>query len=69
MSHSLSALLRHLVARRVGESSFVAESFDLGWGRVYGGQTMGQSLSAAEQTVAPSRALHAFYPAPVLPTM
>ena len=60
MSHSLSALLRHLVARRVGESSFVAESFDLGWGRVYGGQTMGQSLSAAEQTVAPSRALHAF---------
>ena len=57
MLESLTLLCRHLVARRVGETRFIAESVDLGWGRVYGGQTMAQSLSAADQTVRAPRAL------------
>lgn len=40
---------------------FRGQSQDLGWGRVYGGQVLGQALSAASQTVDPERVVHSLH--------
>ena len=40
-------------------NTFIGNSLDLGWGRVYGGQTMAQALSAVQQLV-PDKAVHEF---------
>ena len=51
----MSAVLEELVALLALEplevNLFRGQSQDLGWGRVYGGQVLGQALSAASQTV------------------
>lgn len=40
---------------------FRGQSQNLGWGRVYGGQVLGQALSAASQTVPPERVVHSLH--------
>ncbi|MFK7928987.1 MAG: acyl-CoA thioesterase II [Myxococcota bacterium] len=40
---------------------FRGQSQDLGWGRVYGGQVLGQALSAASQTVPSERVVHSLH--------
>uniref|UniRef100_A0A7S4C0Z1 Acyl-CoA thioesterase II domain-containing protein n=1 Tax=Chrysotila carterae TaxID=13221 RepID=A0A7S4C0Z1_CHRCT len=40
---------------------FVGKSVDLGWGRVYGGQTMAQGLSACQQLAGSGRTVHQFH--------
>ena len=40
------------------ENQFWGQSQDLGWGSIYGGQLLGQSLYAAQQTVAQERHAH-----------
>ena len=40
-----------------GQGAYLGRSVDLGWGRVYGGQTMAQGLAACQQ-LAPGRSVH-----------
>jgi acyl-CoA thioesterase-2 len=61
MSRVLEELLHLLKLEAVGDDVFLGRSQDLGWGRVYGGQVLGQALSAAERTVDPTRLAHSFH--------
>ncbi len=61
MGATLDELLGLLELDEVGDGVFVGQSQDLGWGRVYGGQVLGQALSAAERTVDPSRLAHSLH--------
>ncbi len=69
MARAVAGLVRHTsvarsdavsrsVARSDGASRFVGRSIDLGWGRVYGGQTMAQALAAAQEVAGPERPVH-----------
>jgi acyl-CoA thioesterase-2 len=65
-SHEMNAeavarLLRHLDVQGQADGVFVGESIDLGWGRVYGGQVLGQALAAAERTVEQERLAHSLH--------
>ena len=57
----LSELIEILSLERIEENIFRGQSQDLGWGRVFGGQVLGQSLSAAEQTVPQDRYVHSLH--------
>ncbi len=61
MSDVLSELLEILKLERIEENLFRGQSQDLGWGRLYGGQALGQALSAAAQTVPADRAVHSVH--------
>lgn len=61
MSRVLEELLHLLKLEAMGDDVFVGQSQDLGWGRVYGGQVLGQALSAAERTVDSTRLAHSFH--------
>jgi acyl-CoA thioesterase-2 len=61
MSDVLSELLELLQLERIEENLFRGQSQDLGWGQVFGGQVLGQALSAAEQTVSEPRGVHSLH--------
>ncbi|MEZ4391632.1 MAG: acyl-CoA thioesterase II [Polyangiales bacterium] len=61
MSEVLDELVRLLSLERIEENLFRGQSQDLGWGTVYGGQVLGQALSAAAQTTPPDRAAHSLH--------
>ncbi len=61
MSDVLSKLLEILQLERIEQNLFRGQSQDLGWGRLYGGQAVGQALSAAGQTVPPERVVHSVH--------
>jgi acyl-CoA thioesterase-2 len=61
MSQVLDELLSLLRLERLEESLFRGQSQDLGWGTVFGGQVLGQALSAAEQTVPAERRVHSLH--------
>ena len=64
MPNVLDQLVQLLALERIEENLFRGQSQDLGWGTVFGGQVLGQALSAAVQTVPPERdvhSLHAFF--------
>ncbi len=61
MSQVLEELVQLLTLERIEENLFRGQSQDLGWGNVFGGQVLGQALSAAEQTVGESRSVHSFH--------
>lgn len=61
MSQVLSDLVALLSLERIEKNLFRGQSQDLGWGNVFGGQVLGQALSAAEQTVGDSRSVHSFH--------
>ena len=58
----MSKLVRHIDVRAASRTDaagvFIGSSVDLGWGRVYGGQTMAQALAACQQLAGPSRVAH-----------
>jgi acyl-CoA thioesterase-2 len=70
----LEQLVRHVDVQRASPASaataefvygssagvFLGRSADLGWGRVYGGQTMAQGLAAAQRYAGPDRSVHQF---------
>ncbi|HWL86775.1 MAG TPA: acyl-CoA thioesterase II [Polyangiaceae bacterium] len=58
MSKVLDELVNLLALERIEENLFRGQSQDLGWGTVFGGQVLGQALSAAVQTVPPERHVH-----------
>src|SRR6478735_2197215 len=58
MSKVLEELVQQLALERIEENLFRGQSQDLGWGRGFGGQGLGQALSAAVQTVPVERHTH-----------
>lgn len=61
MRDVLSELIHILRLERIEENIFRGQSQNLGWGRVFGGQVLGQALSAAEQTVPDDRSVHSLH--------
>src|ERR1700723_3405335 len=61
MSKVLDELVKLLALERIEENLFRGESQDLVWGTVFGGQVLGQALSAAVQTVPPERQAHSMH--------
>lgn len=57
----LDELVTLLSLERIEENLFRGQSQDLGWGTVFGGQVLGQALSAAVQTVPPDRQAHSLH--------
>lgn len=61
MSRVLDELISLLRLERIEDNLFRGQSQDLGWGRVFGGQVLGQALSAAVQTAPADRVVHSFH--------
>ncbi len=61
MTDVLNELVELLALERLEENLFRGQSQDLGWGRVFGGQVLGQALSAAAQTVPEGRFAHSLH--------
>lgn len=61
MTRVLTELIELLALERIEENLFRGQSQDLGWGQVFGGQVLGQALSAAVQTVDPQRHVHSLH--------
>lgn len=61
MTQVLNNLLSLLALEPLDAGQFRGQSQDLGFGAVFGGQVMGQALSAAQQTVEPERMVHSLH--------
>lgn len=61
MTDVLFELVELLSLEKIEENLFRGQSQDLGWGTVYGGQVLGQALSAAVQTVPEDRYVHSLH--------
>ncbi len=57
----LQELLKLLKLEKIEENIFRGQSQDLGFGNVFGGQVLGQALSAASQTVPSDRRAHSMH--------
>jgi acyl-CoA thioesterase-2 len=57
----LEELLTLLKLEKIEENIFRGQSQDLGFGSVFGGQVLGQALSAASQTVPANRRTHSLH--------
>ena len=57
----LTELVELLQLERIEVNLFRGQSQNLGWGRVFGGQVLGQALSAAAQTVESERRVHSLH--------
>ncbi len=63
----LAELLTVLKLEKIEENIFRGKSQDLGFGNIFGGQVLGQALSAATQTVSGERSVHSFHAYFLLP--
>lgn len=61
MGKVLKDLLGQLTLEKIEEGIYRGQSQDLGFGAVFGGQVMGQALSAAKETVDEDRKVHSFH--------
>ena len=61
MSHVLDDLVDLLTLEPIEENLFRGRSQDLGFRQLFGGQVLGQSLSAATQTVEEGRRVHSLH--------
>ena len=61
MRHVLDDLVDLLSLEAIEENLFRGRSQDLGFRQLYGGQVLGQSLSAASQTVEEARHVHSLH--------
>jgi acyl-CoA thioesterase-2 len=61
MPSVLDELVTLLRLERIEDNLFRGQSQDLGWGTVFGGQVLGQSLSAAVQTLGKDRHVHSMH--------
>lgn len=57
----LTELLDLLKLEKIEETIFRGRSQDLGFGNIFGGQVLGQSLSAASQSVGDGRGVHSMH--------
>jgi acyl-CoA thioesterase-2 len=67
MTSVLAELLELLKLEKIEEGLFRGQSQDLGLPQVFGGQVIGQALSAAKQTVEEKRNVHSFHSYFLLP--
>lgn len=58
---TLDKLTGLLKLEPLGNDQFQGNSFDIGTGRVYGGQVLGQALIAAQQTVGDGKIIHSLH--------
>src|SRR3982751_1321472 len=61
MSDVLDELVKLLALERIEENLYRGQSQDLGWGTVFGGQVLGQALSAAVHTTPSDRHVHSLH--------
>ncbi len=61
MTKVLDELVDLLALEQIEVNLFRGQSQDLGWGTVFGGQVLGQALSAAVQTVPEERHVHSLH--------
>lgn len=61
MSKVLDELLNLLALEQIEQGLYRGQSQDLGFAALFGGQVMGQALSAAKGTVAEDRPVHSFH--------
>ena len=61
MPKILDELVTLLALEKIEENLFRGQSQDLGWGTVFGGQVLGQALSAAVQTAPPGHEVHSLH--------
>lgn len=61
MANVLQELVELLRLERIEQNLFRGQSQDLGWGAIFGGQVLGQALSAASQTVPAERVVHSLH--------
>lgn len=61
MSSILDELVHLLALERLEENLYRGQSQDLGWGVVFGGQVLGQALTAAIRTVPEERPVHSLH--------
>jgi acyl-CoA thioesterase-2 len=61
MKGILADLVSLLRLERLDRDLFRGTSQDLGWGAIFGGQVVGQALSAAAQTVGEGRVVHSLH--------
>src|ERR1700755_2815585 len=61
MKGILADLVSLLRLERLDRDLFRGRSQNLGWGAIFGGQVVGQALSAAAQTVDPGRVVHSLH--------
>ena len=61
MGKVLNDLLDQLSLEKLEENLFRGQSQDLGFGAVFGGQVMGQAISAAKDTVKDVQQVHSFH--------
>lgn len=61
MGKVLDELVTLLALEQIEVNLFRGQSQNLGWGTVYGGQVLGQALSAAVQTVPAERHVHSLH--------
>jgi acyl-CoA thioesterase-2 len=61
MANVLADLVTLLALEKIEDTIFRGQSQDLGWGTVFGGQVLGQALSAAVQTAPAERTVHSFH--------
>jgi acyl-CoA thioesterase-2 len=54
-------LIQLLALERLDRDLFRGHSQDLGWGAIFGGQVLGQALSAAAQTIPDERPVHSLH--------
>jgi acyl-CoA thioesterase II len=61
MQRVLADLLSLLALERLDRDLYRGNSQDLGWGAIFGGQVLGQALSAAAHTVDSDRTVHSLH--------
>lgn len=61
MKDSVDELVRLLRLDEVVQDRYLGETIDLGWGRLFGGHVLGQSLSAASHTVSREWLAHSLH--------
>ena len=58
---NLSELRDLLSLEKIKDNNFIGQNYKTEWGRVFGGQVLGQSLHAAYQTVPEDRIAHSMH--------
>jgi acyl-CoA thioesterase-2 len=61
MSDELNDLIALMNLEQLDDTTFQGNSFDIGTGRVYGGQVLGQALKAAQKTVPGGKWIHSMH--------
>ncbi len=61
MKQALDKLIQLIQVKQLDENLFEGNSLDIGTGRVYGGQVLGQSLKAAQLTVGDNKSIHSMH--------